>query len=187
MYQLFYFPRNASWAPHILLEEIGAQFELVLVDRKSEAQKSSDYLKLNPTGRIPTLIDGDQVVFESAAICLHLCEAHSSSGLVPDTGTPERTLFYQWLFYLTGSIQSELMLYFYPEKHTLLPEHAASISAVHETRITEMFALIDKELEGKEFLLGDRFSVCDIFLFMLSHWASDFAHPPLAFQNLGKV
>ncbi|WP_348650733.1 glutathione S-transferase N-terminal domain-containing protein [Thalassomonas sp. RHCl1] len=76
MYKLFYYPRNASWAPHMLLKEIGAEHELILVDRKSEQQKSSEYLKLNPTGRIPTLVDGDLVIAESAAICLHLCDSH---------------------------------------------------------------------------------------------------------------
>lgn len=72
MYTLFFYPRNASWAPHMVLAEMGVDFELVLVDRKTNAQKSADYLLLNPTGRIPTLIDQDIVIFESAAICLHL-------------------------------------------------------------------------------------------------------------------
>jgi glutathione S-transferase len=56
MYSLFYYPRNASWAIHILLRELQVEHQLVLVDRKQNAQKSLEYLKLNPTGRIPTLV-----------------------------------------------------------------------------------------------------------------------------------
>ncbi|UTM59293.1 glutathione S-transferase family protein [Photobacterium sp. CCB-ST2H9] len=186
VYQLFYYPGNASWAPHMLLEEIGTAFELILVDRKSEQQKSPEYLKLNPTGRIPTLADHDQIIVESAAICLHLCDKHPKSKLMPDIGDPDRARFYQWLFYLTTTLQAELMLYFYPDKHTLLQDTAAAIASAQEARITDMFAYLDDSLKGRDFLIGDRISVCDFFLFMLSHWASEFARPPLSFEHLGR-
>ena len=102
----------------MLLAELGVEYELILVDRKAEAQKSHEYLRLNPTGRIPTLIDERKPIFESAAICLHLCDNHPEKELVPKVDDPNRPLFFQWLFYLTSSVQSELMVYFYPEKHT---------------------------------------------------------------------
>ena len=74
MYALYYYPGNASLLPHMALREIGATFELRLVDRTQDAQKSPDYLRLNPNGRIPVLIDGDLVLFETAAIVLHLVD-----------------------------------------------------------------------------------------------------------------
>ena len=77
MYQLYYYPGNANLAPHILLEEIGADYELVLVDRNKNEQKSPAYLKLNPAGRIPVLVDGGLVLYEAAAICLHLADRHA--------------------------------------------------------------------------------------------------------------
>lgn len=184
MYKLFYYPRNASWAPHLVLAEMGVEFELMLVDRKLNQQKSSEYISLNPTGRIPTLSEGNLVIFESAAICLHLCENHPNLGLIPSIGDPLRAKFYQWLFYLNSTIQPELMMYFYPQKHTE-GEETKSIALAQESRVTEMFSLIDKELEGKDFLVGPRVSVCDYFLFMLSHWASNFSQPPLSFRHLG--
>ena len=72
--QLYYYPLNASFPPHVVLEALGVDYELRLVDRKSNAHKTSDYLRLNPTGRIPTLVHNDLVLFESSAICLYLCE-----------------------------------------------------------------------------------------------------------------
>lgn len=185
MYKLFYYPRNASWAPHLVLRELGVEHELILVDRKSNAQKSSDYLALSPTGRIPTLVDNGLVIFESAAICLHLCDKHPQAGLIPEVDKPHRARFYQWLFYLNASLQPELMMYFYPQKHTQSSETAA-IAKAQEARVTEMFALIDQELADKDFLVGSGLSICDYFLFMLAHWASGFSQPPLSFTHLGR-
>lgn len=68
MFKLYYYPNNASLAPHFLLHHLNADYELLLVDKQSNAQKSADYLKLNPAGRIPTLIVGEQPIFESSAI-----------------------------------------------------------------------------------------------------------------------
>lgn len=184
VYKLFYYPRNASWAPHLVLAEMGVDFELVLVDRKSNEQKSPEYLLLNPTGRIPTLSDQGIVIFESAAICLYLCDKHPELALIPIADSPLRAKFYQWLFYLNSTIQPELMIYFYPHKHTAGDE-TKKITIAQESRATEMFSLIDKELEGKEFLIGSNITVCDYFLFMLSHWASGFSQPPLSFNHLG--
>src|SRR5690242_4160937 len=97
MYQLHYYPANASAAPHMVLEEMGADYELVLVDRAVNAQKSKDYMKINPNGRIPTLVDGNLVLFEAAAIVLHLLDQNPQAGLAPKAGTTERSTFNQWL------------------------------------------------------------------------------------------
>ena len=92
MLQLHYFPGNASLAPHILLEEIGAPFELLLVDRTQSAQKSPAYLALNPNGLIPvlTVAGNDLVLYEAAAICLHLCDTHAGVHLAPPVGSVQR-------------------------------------------------------------------------------------------------
>src|SRR4051812_4806431 len=108
MYKLYFFPGNANLAPHMLLEELGVEYELVLVDRDKNAQKSPEYLKLNPNGRIPTLLDGEFVLYETAAICLHLVDRHPQAGLAPQVGTVERAEFYKWLIYLTNTLQAEL-------------------------------------------------------------------------------
>ncbi|GAB7221603.1 hypothetical protein VoSk93_08150 [Vibrio owensii] len=80
MFKLYYYPNNASLAPHFLLQHVKADFELLLVDKKARFHKKKDYLRLNPAGRIPTLIVDGQAVFESVAICIHICELHPDSG-----------------------------------------------------------------------------------------------------------
>src|SRR6202521_6324057 len=99
MYQLYFYPGNANLAPHMVLEEIGAPYELILVDRNKHAHKSAEYLTLNPTGRIPVLVDGDRFLFEAAAICLHLADRHPEVRLAPPLGSAERGECYKWLMY----------------------------------------------------------------------------------------
>ncbi|OUL58671.1 glutathione S-transferase [Pseudoalteromonas ulvae] len=173
-------------APHFMLEELKVDFELIAVDRKSNAQKSADYLALNPAGRIPTLVDNGFAIFESPAICVHLAESHPSSNLIPKIGDKNRALFFQWLMYLTNTVQAELMIYFYPQKHTTGASNAEYIIEAQESRITEMFELLDRELENKDFLIGNSISACDYFLFMLAVWADEFKKPPLSFSNLSR-
>jgi glutathione S-transferase len=93
-------------APHFILEELKVDYELITVDRKSNAQKFLDYLAINPAGRIPTLIDDGFVIFESPAICVYLAEAHSSSNLIPKIRDKNRALFFQWMMYLTNTVQA---------------------------------------------------------------------------------
>lgn len=186
MYQLYYYPYNASMAPHLVLEEMQAEFELVLVDRAVQAHKSSDYLALNPTGKIPTLVDGEQVILETAAICLYLCDQNPGTTLIPAVNDPDRGQFYQWLMYLTNTMQAEMIVYFYPERYTTKPAMAGSIKAKHESRLTDMFELLDKELANKRFLVGQQVTVCDYYLFMMSIWADEFAKPPLSWPHLSR-
>ena len=186
LYQLYYYPLNASMAPHFILKELNVDFELIIVDRKSNAQRSPNYLALNPAGRIPTLVDDGLAIFESPAICIHLAENHPSSNLIPKVGEKNRALFFQWLMYLTNTVQAELMVCFYPQKHTTNVKTVDNIIEAQEVRITEMFNLLDRELENKDFLVGNSISVCDYFLFMLAVWADEFKKPPLGFSNLSR-
>ena len=142
--KLFYFPGNANLAPHMVLEELGVPYELVLVDRAQNAHKSADYMKLNPMGRIPTYVDGDLVISETAAICLHLADKHHM--LAPALGTAERGRFYSWLMYLTNTVQAELIFYFYPEKIAQGDAARAEIKASEEARVGGMFDTIEQEL-----------------------------------------
>ncbi len=178
MIQLYYVPSNASMAPHMLLNEIGCPFELKLVDRGKNEHKSADYLKLNPSGLIPVLIDEGRPIHQTAAILLYLTDKFPEAGLAPPVGDPERPVFYQWLFYLSNTLQAELITYFYP--HRLADDEVMAARVKHhaEQRIAGMLDLLDAHLAGAgPFMLGERLSAADHLLLMLCRWTRMQAHP----------
>jgi glutathione S-transferase len=187
MPQLHYHPSNASMAPHILLEELGLTFERVLVDRVNDAHKSAAYLALNPNGLIPVWVDADLVLYESAAICLHLADAHPQAALAPPLGTPQRAHFYKWLMWSTNTLQAALIVYFYPERWADTPEAAAQVKAHAEAKIGALLEQLDAELarHGGPWFLGTTFSALDPYLLMLGRWTRGFARPARSLPQLG--
>jgi glutathione S-transferase len=189
MYQLHYFPANANAAPHMLLEELGAKYELLLVDRTKNAQKSKEYLKINPNGRIPTLVDKSLDLSEAAAIVLHLVDQHPDAGLAPKVGTPERAKFYQWLTFLTNSLQEELMIWQYPER--LAGKDAAATEAVKrgaEARASNFLDVVEDHLKANgPLFLGNKLSAVDFYLVMLSRWARPMTEPPRSRPSIAKL
>ncbi|CAG8999109.1 MAG: Glutathione S-transferase GST-6.0 [Candidatus Celerinatantimonas neptuna] len=185
VYQLYYYPRSASLLPHMLLHHMSLEYQLVLVDKRKHAQKSCDYLKLNPAGRIPTLVDDGLVIFETPAICIHLCEQHSEYDLIPVMGSSKRPLFFQWLSYLNNTLQVELMIRFYPHRHTTDNTNIGSIIAAQNIRIRDILLLIDEQLSDRRYLLGNKISACDFYLFMLAGWALSIEPSPLSYIHLG--
>lgn len=190
MRQLHYFPGNASLAPHIVLRELGGPFELVLVDRTRDAHKSPDYLRLNPNGLIPVFVDGDLVLYESAAICLHLADSAPQAGLIPAAGSAARAHCYKWLTWLTNTMQPALLAYFYPERWVEDGDVAAAdvVKNHAEARIGAMLQQLDAELarHGDPWLLGAQYSVADSFCMMLCRWTRGFtSRPARDWQHLG--
>ncbi len=187
--QLYYYPGNASLAPHMLLEELGVPFELVLVDRERAAHKSPAYLKLNPNGQIPVLVDGELVVYEAAAICLHLADRHPEAGMAPGLGTPARANFYQWLMWCTNTLQAMLMHYFYPERLVDAGDASAAgqVRSHAQARAGAMLDLLDHQLasHGNEWLLGRSFTAVDPYALMLGRWTRSFALPARDRPHLG--
>lgn len=182
MITLHYYPSNASFTPHVLLHEIGAPFALQLVDRTQQAHKSPEYLRLNPNGSIPVLVDGDLVLYETAAICLHLVDTHPAAGLAPALGTPERAHFYKWLVWLTNTLQATLIHYFYPDRLVDAGDAAAAaqVKAHAQAKVGQCLEQIDAQLarHGGAWLLGETYSAVDPFAFMLCRWTRGFSARP---------
>ncbi|MEB0136294.1 glutathione S-transferase N-terminal domain-containing protein [Actimicrobium sp. CCC2.4] len=178
MIQLYYAPGNANLAPHILLEELGIPHELVLVDRDNQLHRGEVYRKLNPNGLIPVLVDGELVLYETAAICLHLADTHPGAQLAPPLASAARAHCYKWLMHLTNTVQAEMITYFYPERMVDDAVAAAQVKAHAEARLAHMFDLIDAELAANgPYLLGAQYSIVDPYLFMLSRWSRMMARP----------
>jgi glutathione S-transferase len=180
MIELHYFPGNASMTPHLLLQELGVPFKLTLVDRAVQAHKSAAYLKLNPNGLIPTLVDGEHVMYETAAIVLHLCDTHPQAGMAPALGTPERAEFYKWLLWLSSSLQAMMPHYFYSDR-MVAPgnaDGALQVKAQAEARITALIDQIEARLAtGGPWMMGANYSALDPYTFMLCRWTRGMQRP----------
>jgi glutathione S-transferase len=187
MLQLHYSPSDASLAPHMLLEEIGAPFGLKLVDRSVNGQKSPAYLRLNPNGLIPVLEDGDLVLYETAAILLHLADTHPAAQLVPALGTHQRAHFYKWLMWLANSLHATVVPFFYPQRWADETSAIAQVKAHAEARAGQLLDILDAELarHGGPWLLGSAYSVADPYALMLGCWTRHFVRPARRLPNLG--
>lgn len=189
MIRLYYSPGNASLTPHMLLEEIGAPFELLKVDRAGGAHRSPEYLRLNPNGQIPVLVDGDLVLYETAAICLYLADAYPQARLAPSLQTAERAHFYKWLIWCTNTPQAMLLHYFYSERMVNDGDAAAAaqVRSHAEARVGGMLDGLDAQLasHGADWLLGPEFSAVDPYALMLCRWTRGFARPARSLPHLG--
>jgi glutathione S-transferase len=177
--QLHYYPSTAAMVPHILLEEIGTKYERVLVDRTRNDHKTAAYLQLNPNGLIPVLTDGDLVLYETAAIVLHLCDNHPDARMAPPLRSRERAHFYKWLAWLTNTLQATLIVYFYPERW--VNEGNAAGAAELKEKARERIAPLLDQLEaqlarsGGPWFLGREFSALDPYVFTLCRWTRNFS------------
>jgi glutathione S-transferase len=186
--QLHYYPGNASMTPHIVLEELGIPFELVYVDRNVGAHKTPEYLKLNPNGLIPVLVDGDTVLYETPAVCLYLADKHPAAGLAPKVGTAERAQLYKWLAWLNNTMQPALILFYYPERWMDDGDAAgaAKLKAQAERKIGAMLDQLEAQLvHGKHWLLGEGYSLLDPYAMMLCRWTRSFKRPARSLTRLG--
>ena len=191
MIRLHYYPSSAAMIPHIALEEMGVSYERVLVDRMADGHKRPEYLRLNPNGLIPVLVDGDLVLYETAAIVLHLCDTHPEARLAPPLGTNERAHFYKWLTWLTNTLQATLLVYFYPQRWVNEGNAGgqAEVRTHAEARVAALLVQLDSELArtGGPWFMGTAYTALDAYVFTLCRWTRNFKTetPARSRQNLG--
>jgi glutathione S-transferase len=163
MMKLYWSPRSRSFTTLWLMEETGQPYERVLIDITKGAQKSADYLKINPMGKVPALADGDATLAESAAICAYVADRYPEAKLAPPTGDVRRAKYLQWLFFAPSCIEPAIVQAF-----TKLEIPAAS-AAWGST--TQTFDVLDQALAKGPWLLGDTFSAADIAIGAGMHYA----------------
>jgi len=141
---------NVIW----MLEELGLPYELVFVDFMKGAHKTPEMLALNPMGKLPILVDGDAVVTESAAIAIYLADRYSLGNLAPKTDDPARATYLRWAFFAPSVVEPGTMAH--GAKWEFKPSQAGWGS------YDAMMATIESAVAGKQYLLGDRFSMADV-------------------------
>jgi glutathione S-transferase len=178
--QLHFYPSTAAMIPHIVLEELGVPYQRVLVDRSQNKHKEPAYLRLNPNGLMPVLTDGELVLYETAAIVLHLADTHPQAKLAPAVGTPERAECYKWLMWMTNTLQATLIIYFYPERWVDEGNAAgvAQVKAHAHEKVLGLLQQLEVQLarNGGPWLLGAQYSALDAYAFTLCRWTRNFSH-----------
>jgi glutathione S-transferase len=154
-----------------VLEEVGASYEYSEVDLFGGEGRQAWFLKLNPAGKVPVLIDGTQIVTESLAICLHIAEKYPAAALLPPLGSPERTQCYRWASFVATELDSALWTI---AKHRFALPKDKRVEAVIDTAAWEWdrgAKVLARALAGQPYLAGHAFSVADILAGHTLLWA----------------
>jgi glutathione S-transferase len=185
-YVLYYSPGAASMAVHWMLLELGVPFETRLVDIDTGAQRSPDYLRLNPTGRVPTLLVDGAPRGESTALLMLLAERHPESGLAPLPGDPERAEWIEMMIYLANAVLPAMRGWFYADTDGD-PEGAAAVQAFERRQIETSMDKLDRLLgDGRHYLVGNRLSTADFLAIVLMRWTRNMPRPATTWPHLAR-
>jgi glutathione S-transferase len=177
--KLFYTPGACSISPHIALCEAGISHTIDKVDLKAKkTEGGADYLAINPKGYIPALqTDSGEVLVEGVAIVQYIADQKPESGLAPKAGTMERYRLMEWLTF----ISSELHKAFSPLFNAAMPDEGKKI---FRDRLAQRWAYVDKQLAGKDYVMGKTFTVADGYLYNMTRWAKRVEMDLSAFPNI---
>ena len=171
--KLYYFPGACSLGIDVLLEEIGAPFEPILVDFKKSEQRSPEYLAINPKGKVPLLVrDNGNPLTEWPAIALYLARRHPEAVLLPANPEDEADAL-SLIEYIVSTVHMQAFArIFRSERFTPNEADYPAVSAQGKQMFLDGLALIDRQLEGREYVAGGRFSIADAAVLFVSFWAA---------------
>ncbi|QRK05682.1 glutathione S-transferase family protein [Archangium violaceum] len=159
--KLYYYPKSRAAISKWMLDESGAKYELVPIDFEKREHKSPEFLKINPSGKLPALVDGEARVFEGAAICMYIAEKYPEANLAPKPGTPERGRYLSLMVYSTSQLEpamgDKLM------KVETLPQRGW-------TDFETVLNVVEGELGKGPYLFGDWFTAADVMIGSMFIW-----------------
>ena len=168
---LFHSPNTRSAGALILLEELGARYDLHVLDMKRGEQREAAYLAINPMGKVPAVLDGDALVTEQGAVFLYLADRFPEAGLAPAIGDPLRGPYLRWLVYYGSSFEPALI------DRAMKREPAAPAMCPYGDYDTMLKTLTDQLAKGP-YLLGERFSAADVLWGTALTWTTMFKLVP---------
>ncbi|WP_284618438.1 glutathione transferase GstA [Aquabacterium humicola] len=177
--KLYYSPGACSLSPHIVLREAGLPFQPVLASTKThQLADGTDYYTINPKGYVPLLeLDDGQRLTEGPAIVQYIADQVPAKHLAPAAGTMARYRLIEWLNFIT----TELHKTYSPLFNPAMPEEAKNL---FKEKLRGRYAYIDQQLEGKDYLMGEQFSVADAYLFTVTNWAKPIGLDLSAFERV---
>jgi glutathione S-transferase len=170
--KLYEFGPTRSLRVRWTLQELGVDYESIPVNLVAGEHRRPEYLKINPAGRVPVLVDGDLVLTESVAIVLYLADKYSNKGLIP-ADLKERAQVNRWLLFAATELEQPLWRI---SRHTMLyPEDQRLPGDVilASRDFKEMAAVLEKHMQGRQFVVGDSVTVADFVLAYTLDWANE--------------
>ncbi|MEM8773014.1 MAG: glutathione S-transferase family protein [Pseudomonadota bacterium] len=152
---LYHCPQTRGGTTHWMNEELGDVCEVRIIDFKKGEQQQTEFLKINPMGKIPTLVHDGVVVTEAAAICAYLADAFFEKGLAPAQNDPKRGAYFRWMFFAPSCIEPAMMDIFLKRKN----ENPQSVGWANAERVIET---AKSALNDGDYILGDQFSAADV-------------------------
>lgn len=168
--KLYYAPNTCSLSPHIVLRELGLEFELIKVDNRSKLTADGrDFRTINPKGYVAALeLDNGQILTEGPAIVQYLADMKPESGLAPRADSWARVRLQEWLNFITSEIHAGSA----PLFNATLPEE---VRAFFREKLFRRFDFLEDALNDKTYLTGSSFSVADAYLFTVLGWCEFFS------------
>lgn len=165
--KLYFSSGACSLAPHIALLEAGLAFEAEKVDLKAKLTATgADFTAINPKGYVPALVlDNGQLLTEGAAVLQYIADQNPAAGLAPAAGTLARYRLQEWLTFIASEIHK-------PMGSMFNPAQSADWKAAVTATLTKRLDWLSGQLEGKDYLLDNQFSVADAYLFTVLNWAN---------------
>jgi glutathione S-transferase len=166
--QFYYNPMSRSRIVHWMLEEVGAPYEIKLLDFAKNEHKSPEYLKLNPMGKVPAIVHRDVVVTECAAICAYLADAFPQAKLAPALDDPRRGTYLRWMFFAAGPLASATADKGFPRGTPARP------SSIGYGTYDDTISTLETAIKPGPWVLGDQFSAADVYLGSQVSWGMMF-------------
>lgn len=179
MIKLYGIPASRAFRSLWMLEELGVEYQNVPTNFATGETRSAEFLKLNPNGHIPVLVDGETVLWESLAINLYLARKYGAGRLWPSAVADEGRTF-QWSLWAVTELEPTLLTVLMHRRILPKEQRDAALAAASEAKLAGPFGVLDRALSGRSHLLGDAFSAADLNVASVMTWAN------LAGLDLGK-
>jgi len=173
--KLYYVPKTRAARARWMLEELSVPYELVRLEPGKDT-RSAEHLARQPLGHVPVLEDGENRIFESAAICLYLADKYPERRLAPPMGSVERGLVYQWIFFAMTELEPPLSA-LSAESRKSEPERNPQATAEARDRFQKAAAALEPVLQRRPFLIATEFGVADVVVGAVLAWAKGYRLP----------
>lgn len=170
MITLYGVAASRAFRPLWALRELGLEFTHVPTEFVGGGTRTAEFMKLNPNGHIPVLVDGTTVLWESMAITLYLARRYGAGSLWPAEVADEGRVF-QWAFWAVNEVEQPLLTVLLHRRILPPAQRDAALAAENALRLERPFGVLEGALRGKAYLLGNAFTVADLTVAAVLSWA----------------